>query len=128
MQDVQSSNLLFTLLVALVSATAIQWVVSILKYIWANPKHRIVRICVALFSIFFALANGVSIFTYFGITFDFPWLNFPWLPLFGKIFGMVLTGLFLSRGVNFLYDRLREFLGLKKKAEDLIQPPLTPSD
>ena len=118
MQD----NLLMTVLVALVSAAAIQWVVNILKYVWAKPEHRVVRALVVLFSIFFALANGISIFKPLGVTFVFPWLKLVWLPLFGDIFGMALTGLFLSRGVNFLYDRLKEFLGLKKKAEELIQP------
>jgi len=127
MPAVQNSSILWTLTVALALAATIQWTVNILKYIWSNPKHRRIRILVAVLSIFFALANGITIFSHVGITFTFPWLAFPWLPLFGEIFGMVLTGLFLSRGVNFLYDRLKEFFGIQKKAEELLQqPPLDP--
>jgi hypothetical protein len=120
------ANVLLLVTIALVCAAAIQWTVSILRYVWENPKHRIVRCLVVALSIFFALANGISIFKPLGVTFDFPWLKLIWLPLFGDIFGMVLTGLFLSRGVNFLYDKLKELFGMKKRAEELIQPPLTP--
>lgn len=76
-----------------------------LKMTFQNGKLSIDRIGALVVSISLALATGMDLFKLFGISQNIPYL------------GIILTGLLLSRGSNFIHDLLESTSNLNQNSK-----------
>lgn len=78
----------------IIIAATLEAVWETLKMFWQEGKVNIDRIGAAIIGIFLCLGTGVDFFEMVG------------LPLNIQTAGMVLSGLMVSRGANFIHDFL----------------------
>lgn len=78
----------------LIIAATLEAVWETCKMFWQEGKINIDRIGSALLGVFLCLAAGVDFFTMVEVPLILPWA------------GMVLSGLLVSRGANFVHDLL----------------------
>jgi|GEM_PF-818890 len=71
------------------------------KMFWQNGKLSVDRIGAVIFGVFLCLAAGVDFFELVG------------LPLTVPFAGLILSGLLVSRGANFIHDFLKLVEGAK---------------
>ncbi len=76
----------------LVVALVVEALWETCKMFWQNGKLSADRIGAVVFGIFLCIAAGVDFFSLIG------------LPLFVPYAGLVLSGLLVSRGANFVHD------------------------
>ena len=67
-----------------------------LKMVWQNGKVSIDRIGALVVSISITIGTRMDIFSYFGIDTTIPFM------------GIILTGVLISRGSNFVHDLLEK--------------------
>lgn len=85
----------------LIIAAALEAVWETCKMFWQEGKLSVDRIGSALLGIFLCIAAGVDLF------------ELVQIPLSVNYAGMVLSGLLISRGANFIHDFLATIDGLK---------------
>jgi len=72
------------------------------KMFWQSGRANIDRIGAAVLGVFLCLAGGVDLFLIIGVPLEFSYA------------GMVLSGLLISRGANFIHDFLTSVAKLKE--------------
>lgn len=85
----------------LIIAATLEAVWETCKMFWQEGKLSVDRIGSALLGIFLCIAAGVDLF------------ELVQIPLSVNYAGMVLSGLLISRGANFIHDFLATIDGLK---------------
>lgn len=85
----------------LVIAATLEALWETLKMFWQEGKANIDRIGAAMLGIFLCLASGIDFF------------EMVQIPLSVSATGMVLSGLLVSRGANFLHDLLSTINNLR---------------
>jgi hypothetical protein len=89
------------MLLLVLAAFTIEAVWQTLKMTWDREKHLVPdRIGALVVSILVAVAAGLDFYTLVGFTLKWP------------IIGVILTGILLSRGANFMHDILSFAAGL----------------
>ena len=79
-----------------------------LKLIWEKKKLSIDRVGALVLGITIALGTGIDLFATVGLPINIPYL------------GLILTGIIISRGANFIHDlfKITEEVKVKRKAEN----------
>lgn len=88
----------------LVVAAVLEALWETCKMFWQQGKVSVDRIGAVVLGVFLCVAAGVDFFSMVGV------------PLVVPYAGMVLSGLLVSRGANFLHDFLGTLEGLRKNA------------
>lgn len=85
------------------------------KMLWQNNKINIDRVGALVVSEVLAIGAGIDMFVLIGIPLRIPYV------------GMVLTGLLISRGANFMHDLLANVDKIKEnnKQENVIDAKVT---
>lgn len=86
----------------LVIAATLEAVWETAKMFWQSGRANIDRIGAAVLGVFLCLAGGVDLFLIIGVPLEFSYA------------GMVLSGLLISRGANFIHDFLTSVAKLKE--------------
>jgi chromate transport protein ChrA len=86
----------------IIIAVALEALWETCKMFWQEGKLNIDRIGAALLGVFLCVAAKVDFFV------------IVQLPLFVPYAGMVLSGLIISRGANFVHDIMSAVEGIKK--------------
>lgn len=74
------------------------------KMVWQNGKFSIDRIGAMVIGLLLAIGTGLDLMSMFNIPINIPYV------------GMILTGLLISRGANFIHDLLG---GISKLNEEV---------
>ena len=85
-------NLFMVIVVSIIAESV--W--ETLKMVWQNGKLSIDRIGALLVSITITISTNIDIFTLFGLKTSIPFM------------GVILTGVLVSRGSNFVHDLLEK--------------------
>lgn len=93
----------FSLLVLALSAEAV-W--ETLKMTWQKGKLCIDKIGALSIGVILCLSTGLDIFELLGITVRWP------------IVGMILTGVLISRGSNFIHDFIKSIENIQIKTKN----------
>lgn len=89
------------IILILVAAFLAEAIWETLKMIWQPGKLVIDRVGALVVGILIALVFGLNLFTILGFTVQWPAL---------ALVGVVLTGILLSRGSNFIHDLLKAII------------------
>ena len=94
-------NMLSLLVIALLGEAI--W--ETLKMVWQTGKLSADKIGAIIIGIALAVGSGLDIFTVVGISLKIPYL------------GMILTGILISRGANFIHDLLASINNLQQNTK-----------
>lgn len=93
------------IVLAIVMAVTVEGLVELGKSIGraalqGDVKTAVTQICAAVISCILCTAVGADVYAALGVAFGIPWL------------GCILTGLFASRGSNYISDLIKKLQGL----------------
>lgn len=83
------------------------------KMVWQDGKLSVDRIGALVVGLVLAVGLQIDLFAALGCPFKYPWV------------GMILTGILLSRGSNFIHDLLNKIAGIKT-LPDVVEVKETP--
>lgn len=83
------------------------------KMVWQDGKVSIDRIGALVVGVLLAVGMQIDLFATLGCPFSIPWM------------GMILTGVLLSRGSNFIHDLLGKMAGTKSEGTTAVLPNIT---
>ncbi len=95
-------NILSLIVLALIGEAV--W--ETLKMVWQNGKISVDRIGALIIGLLLAIGAGLDLMAMVGIPMRIPYV------------GMVLTGLLISRGANFMHDILQSINNIQQNTKD----------
>lgn len=91
------------LMLALIVEAAIEYAKSIGKGMMEGEwKTAVTQLCSIAVALVLCFATGLDVFSFVGLEFAWPWV------------GVVLTGVFISRGSNYASDFIERLQNVKK--------------
>lgn len=98
-------SIMSAILMALMLAVIVEAIVEYGSTIWAmveqkEHKKAVKQLCAIVLGVVFCIAANVDFFSEIGMTFYVPWI------------GVVLTGVFISRGANYASDIIKRLQGM----------------
>lgn len=103
----------------ILSSVVIEGIVSYIRLIRSDGKWQWKIICPIALGIIVAGVYNINIFTLFGLTPKIPLVE--WIEPTIPYVGVVLTGILLSRGSNYIYDTINSVMKFARKAQASIE-------
>lgn len=97
-------GIVLVVVVAIIVEALIEYAKSVGKlFVDGKAKTAVTQLFAVLVAVLLCFCTGADLFASLGVEFAFPWV------------GVVLTGIFGSRGANYVSDIISKIQGVKKE-------------